>query len=764
MSVIKNNLSRLSSFRSFKTLNNKQNNISGFSFGRKTSSKKVFLNFGISNSNFLNNVKHNEMNNINQSNLKPNDLEQEKNDDMNKKYRHKNIKSIIKYIRTSFLNKYSISHYEKKDNISNNMNNNYVLLYDYFKITDILENKKCLLVAKLNEYKYTSNKIEFLIRYYKPKERYIIMKYLLNFVYKFDKLCFDEKKEITDTETKEAIIKTFYYITSEQYTYEHLFENDSFKGMQTLLKHINLANKKASYDYSYLDITKNTSVSKENEVIINTLKLFNEYINNRNYIQKKLIKDYPIERVPNAVPNYIPLGNKINIYINNYRFSKKYVKIENHEETKELINRYKKEFSQHEENDNQKSNLRNKELFNIQENIEENESGKSDFTSNIIKKVNINKSDFKIILTESMNNISKFSNKNESSKELIANLKENFNDNKFILNANQNFSNNKKRYDKEPETKDIENLLEKISFTPKKINYNAQIKYTNKEKENKRNIFNKEKERKENKVKFRTSNLRLRNENKSNENYSNIKSSNNLRFKNKLMEQHKGIKSREKHFKNKNSAVISNFKESYLKIKNGNINNKNNPKIFNNITSSFFKETNFVSRNLSSSFKILKKKNNVISNFKKNYINQNQRNILNNYLNIDFSKFIDKNSNLDVIYKDTESFIKGTIENKNKMKLRPNIILKNFSTIFTNTTSYNKSSQSLLRISPSKRYTSLSPQNTLKNIRRLFKKTDFEKLVFKMNKKFIIAKKKESKSYTFKQVLKNCEIYNTKFF
>ena len=91
------------------------------------------------------------------------------------------------------------------------------------------------------------------------------MKYLLNFIYKYDKLCYDETKEITDPETKEQVIKTFYYITSEQYIYEHLFENDSFKGMQNLLKHVNLANKKASYDYSYLDMTKNASVSKENE-------------------------------------------------------------------------------------------------------------------------------------------------------------------------------------------------------------------------------------------------------------------------------------------------------------------------------------------------------------------------------------------------------------------------------------------------------------------------------------------------------------------
>ena len=164
------------------------------------------------------------------------------------------------------------------------------------------------------------------------------MKYLLNFIYKFDKLCYDEKKEIPDLETKEEIIKTFFYITSEQYIYEHLFEHDSFKNLQNILKNINLANKKASFDYSYLDITKSTS--KENEVIINSLKIINEYINNRNFLEGKLIKNFPIEKVPNIVPIYFNLGLKINIILNDYRKQVKYIKLGKHEKSRELIINY----------------------------------------------------------------------------------------------------------------------------------------------------------------------------------------------------------------------------------------------------------------------------------------------------------------------------------------------------------------------------------------------------------------------------------------
>ena len=203
-----------------------------------------------------------------------------------------------------------------------------------------------------------------------------------------DSIRFKEAQNSSDVEMESEIIKTFYYITSEQYIYEHLFENDSFNGMQNLLKHVNLANKKASYDYSYLDMTKNASVSKENETIINTLKVINEYINNRTYLERKLIKNFPIENVPNIVPNYFSFGIKINIVLNDYKISRRLVKIGNHEETKDLINKYKEEFSHH-ENKNTKQTLHDKKLFNIQENLEENESGKSDVNSETnVKKEN----------------------------------------------------------------------------------------------------------------------------------------------------------------------------------------------------------------------------------------------------------------------------------------------------------------------------------------------------------------------------------------
>jgi hypothetical protein len=760
MSVIKNNLNRFSSFHSFKNFNNKQNNFQDVFNNKKNSSKFGLFNFNLYKKSNYSRDKNNEINTLDNSPPSLFKTKEEEKQNFNKHYPRTNYKSLVKFIKTSFRNKYNNIYYKIKGNFLYNKNNNY-LLYDYFKITDILENKRCALVANLNEFNIIYNKKELLIRFYKPKERYIIMKYLLNFIYKYDKLCYDEAKEITDPETKEEVIKTFYYITSEQYIYEHLFENDSFKGMQNLLKHVNLANKKASYDYSYLDMTKNASVSKENETIINTLKVINEYINNRTYLERKLIKNFPIENVPNIVPNYCPLGIKINILLNDYKIARKLIKIGNHEETKDLINKYKEEFSHH-ENKNTKQTLHDKKLFNIQENLEENESGKSDVNSETnVKKEN---SKYKNILTESMNDMSEASNKNESSNE----LKGNDIQNKITLYEFPNdFSN--KRYDKDPETKDIENFLEKISNTPKRLNNNIHKNYINAKTQNK--IINSTIQYKNNKfhkVKFKMEHLKLKSEFKNNE--KDFKKTN-FKFKNKLMKGNNDNNMILTPIKNRIPSAINNFRESTLKLKKRKLNNQNHEKnlinspSFNNISSSNFNETNYISPNLSGSFKIHKKNNNHLILSKKNnsFLINHQLSKLNNYNINNYNKFTN-NNNVDLysIFKDTERFIEDSIAYKNKITLKRNIILRKFSTFFNKNIPNNNSKYYDLRLSSSKRYSSNSPNNSEKKLRKLFKKTDFEKLVFKMNKRLIISKKKESKSYTFEQILKNCEIYISK--
>jgi len=764
MSVIKNNLNRFSSFHSLKNYNSKQYNFQDAFTNKKNTSKFGLFNFNTNKKNNYSRDKNNEINIIDNSPFKKFKNKEEEKQTLNIHYTRRNYKELIKFIKISFMNKYNQIYYNIKGNFLYNKNNNY-LIYDYYKIADILENKRCALVANLNEFNIIYNKKELLIRFYKPKERYIIMKYLLNFIYKYDKLCYDETKEITDPETKEQVIKTFYYITSEQYIYEHLFENDSFKGMQNLLKHVNLANKKASYDYSYLDMTKNASVSKENEAIINTLKVINEYINNRTYLERKLIKNFPIENVPNIVPNYFPLGIKINILLNDYKIARKLIKIGNHEETKDLINKYKEEFSHH-ENKNEKPTLHNKKLFNIQENFEENESGKSEPNSEMnMKKTNLN---YKNILTESMNDMSEASNKKESSNE----LKENDIQNKIAIYEIPNDLSANKRYDKDPETKDIENFLEKLSNTPKKANNNININYIKTKNHNQ--IMNSTIQNKKNKfqkVKFKMEHLKIKSEYKNNEK-ENKKNLTNFKLKAKLIKGYNNNNSILTPTKNRIPSAIHNFRVSSLKLKKRKFNSQKSQKnlinypSFNNISSSNVIETNYISPNLSSSFKIHKKNNNCTNFSKKNnsfLINHHQLSKLNNYNTNNEHKLSNHNKvDLYSIFKDTERFIEDSNAYKSKLTLKRNIILKSFSTFFNKNIPNNKSKYYDFGLLSPKRFFSNSPNNSLKKLGKLYKKTDFEKLVFKMNKRLIISKKKESKSYTFEQILKNCEIYISK--
>ena len=751
MSVIKNNLSRQSSFGSLKSINNKpQNFIGRFAFNSKKGKRNTsLLNFGFNESNNSLKEKNNKLQNLKTLNLNKN-REFQKNS-LNEKYPHRSYEYLIKYIRNSFINKYNKAYFEVKNELIYNKNKYF--LYDYYKINDILENKKSSLVAKYHEFKIVSSKNELLIRFYKPKERYMIMKYLLNFIYKFDKLCYDNSKEIPDIETKEEIIKTFYYITSEQYIYEHLFDNESFKGVQNLLKYVNLASKKASYDYSYLDMAKNTSISKENEIIINTLKAINEYINNSNFLGRKLIKNFPIETIPNCMPNYFSFGMQINEVLNSYRIQRKIRKIGNHEETRQLINKYREEFLKEESKIQNRNKIQN-ELFKIQENNEENESEKSDKTSEHNKQIHKDKINYKIILTEMMKDNEDITRSEEYSNELKNNSKEKDNE---ILNK-QVFHDNNKRGNEDLEEREIENLLSIIPKDGKKIYNNI-----NKVKNIKGSSLYSDK-RNLPKVKFKVEHLKLKNEYKNNEKYHNLKKA---KIENKLIKNNDNNKVIETNSTKHTGLSIINFNETSLKLNKRTINNKisdkyliNSPSINNNF-SSLFNETNYLSTNLSPSYKIHKTRyNSFIDKNKENLsiINNKSKNI-NKQFNFSFNKLKKSNSYGITVFKNTKSFIINSEVHKNKMQVNQNIILKKFANQYNSMKPKNKSTSSILSFQTNSK---LGNSDSIKKMRKLYKKSDFQKLVFKLNKRLFFSKKKESKSITFKQILKNCEIYISK--
>ena len=708
-----------------------------------------------------------------------------------------NLKSIIKYIKKQFINKYNNISYFNLDNNILNDNTNYYFESDYYAINDLLNKKKFNLTILLKEYDIFYNKQEILIKYYEKKERYIIMKYLLSFVYKYDELCFNIKKEIYDKEEKEELIKTFHYITSNKYLYEHLLDIDSFKGIKYLLKRVNLNSKKAQYDYSYLDIMKNKIVSEENKYIINAIKVLIEFMNNRKFIEKKLIKNIPFEKVPNCVPNYYPLGYELNSSLNNYKISKKYKKITKPgDNTKELINSIIKENSK---NDNISNNLIEKKnvLFNIDEKPTENESSLGDSENNYLKtknkkkETNIKKIDNNNnnlnnnLLPLSLYEITEKEEKTDKDEELIID-KDNATKIGYKINDMFKSSNSDIRGGRDPDINDIEYFLYifpkekyKNNFinlnstkSLKKINNNS-----NKNIKEVKKIFNNndrtpKKISKFYKKRFKGISVELENNFKKNINLNNKIVSPKKKKLNLLSNIKNNYNNKQNYFtqrrkiQNKNtdlilSSISNRRNEKYNKkfIKNNKINSLILSQLSNNnISSTLFSDINHLSQNISYSPSNLDKKE------QKFLLNKNNYNNLKNNFSFDNNK--NKRNNKRIYkFKNTEDFIQGLKKFYNRINVKPNLLLKNLSAYHNSNSSFETKTKSLSS-SPTKRII-ISNGNSPKNSTEKYMYDGYNSKIKNISNyiksQYIRQKKKETNNITFKQIVKNSNIYSSQF-
>ena len=394
-----------------------------------------------------------------------------KDKDSNKKrfyYREKLIDFdlLVKDIKRRFFKKYNgIINY----NTFYAFNNQYTY-FSYYLINDLISEKRFHFGSLLKEYSILYKPQELLIRYYKKNERYIMIKYLLNFVYKYDELSYDINKEIDDKELKEKLVEAFHHITSNQYLYEHLLDTDSLKGIKYLLKRINLNNKKAQYDYSYLEMTKNKIISEENKYIINAIKLVNEFMDNIKYLEQRLIKNFPLEKVPNCVPNYFALGIGVNVSLKKYSIQRKYdKKMKPSDETKRLINIYNKKFSNSELYNNMNNISKKvwlnekKDFLDIDETIAEIESSLYDNENPLPKKIKkdvYSKKNFHSILPPSLyDENEKLNNINRTFKTFKKKKTEQYIINNNLLYDKSNNNNSGKRLARDPDTIDIEHFL-----------------------------------------------------------------------------------------------------------------------------------------------------------------------------------------------------------------------------------------------------------------------------------------------------------------
>ena len=818
MSIRQNSLSRLSSVNTFNKNSNKNSSINSrhhiFSANayysptkrRKMSNRKGKINFQKLESFSPNMFKSYNKKRISQLSF-TSILKQKKTEHKKIFYNpeaNSDLKSILKNIKLQFKNKYNNIYY--LDNIiydyNNNNNNQQYLFSDYYVINNILNNKKFHLTILLKEYKILYNNQEFLIKCYEKKERYIIMKYLLSFVYKYDELCFNAKKEIDDYEKKEELIKEFNYITTNQFLYKHLLESDSFKGIKYLLKRVNLTNKKAQYDYTYLDMTKNKIKSEENRYIINALKIVNEFMINRKFLEKRLIKNFPFQKVPNCIPNYYPLGYEINLSLQKYKNSKKYYKIKKPgNETIELINNIEVDHIETDKNKNKNDNnllYKSKVLFNIDEKITENESSIGDSDNNYfaLKKpknennsnkyfnnININNN----LLPSSLYEMSEKENDIDKDKEL-SNKNEN-KINKMLYNKNK-FSKTVNRSTKDPEIIDVEKFIylfprEKSKRTKLGVGKNLNVKEKEKKYTSLKNEIILKKNIKEAKIKFKGIPLKIGNDYKNNnleliknssKNY-NFRKSKSINFnKNNELQNNTGNANISN---NKNDisllSSISNFniytpKYNQRKINRNFMKNKKlnsillTPSSNNNISSTIFSDINHLSQNL--------------SQFQKNEIEKNKNNLLiikNNYLNkvnnnFSFDKNVRKNNNIGLYeFKDTQDFIKGSKEFYNKFNIKPKLLLKKLSLYFNNMAKdnklYNCNNSSKKRIFSSNinnaSINKITDNYTYININSSMTNINVKNISNYIKNQIYRQRQKEGKNITLNKIIKNSDIYSS---
>ena len=264
------------------------------------------------------------------------------------------------------------------------------LFYDYYKINKIIRNKKCQLVSRYHEYVLFLNKGEYLIRYSPRKDYYVIMKYLLFFVYGYDRTSYCKK------------CQKYYDLNEVEFSYKNLISiNENKDGENDINRKLSLI--KSSSKKSFSKKNKNYLVSKFNSTIniknyplssnssslnkilklnkrhsvnfgivnsnnrllnllntksnnnINHSKEFNSKIErkseyfiglgnpqNKNIISSKMkkpeylfISDIPFKLVPNCLPNFYPI--KIFIYniFDNYRTNIRKLKLNLYPDKKE---------------------------------------------------------------------------------------------------------------------------------------------------------------------------------------------------------------------------------------------------------------------------------------------------------------------------------------------------------------------------------------------------------------------------------------------
>ena len=244
-------------------------------------------------------------------------FEEEKGENMdNDLIRKPNIslKNIYKYISKRFLNKY-LKHYTDTKIIIKDVGDEKPIIYDYYQINNLLENKKCKLKVLHNENNCYYNSKENLIDYIKINHSFNMLKFIITFLYKNNiynvGFNLNEKNKYKISNFIE-FIKTI----TDKLNIIHIYKKSNLFNIFEKIKTINNeANKNKTNLDTFTEIIyfiKNNNIF-EFDNLEDLSKNLNEYTK---YLP--ILINIPIIYYRSVFPNTFQFGYKINIYIRNY--------------------------------------------------------------------------------------------------------------------------------------------------------------------------------------------------------------------------------------------------------------------------------------------------------------------------------------------------------------------------------------------------------------------------------------------------------------
>ena len=232
---------------------------------------------------------------------------------------------IVQYAREKIKKKF-ISPYIERLFISKNLN--YVkeedkpIYINLYKINDIFSKKRSRLTTNFYECNIFYSENEYLIKFFKRKEFFILMRYLLAYIY--DKDFYSHYSKYKYKHKNKKVIEKYQNLINNNYKLNQSEE----KEISSSERNKNNITNESFFNLFYKKNLSRNNIKKANLLFLSkyeSLKVSkireNYFINNPKYF---LIKDLPKYKIPNAIPNYFCLRDYILSLIKQFELKNKF--------------------------------------------------------------------------------------------------------------------------------------------------------------------------------------------------------------------------------------------------------------------------------------------------------------------------------------------------------------------------------------------------------------------------------------------------------